>query len=65
MTKFKIFEIQKDSKEENDLASSMPEKTAEMKRILFDTWNDIEAEGPSEWWKSETNKPKKGATLNY
>ena len=65
MTKFKLFEIQKDWKEENDLASSMPEKTAEMKQILFDTWKDIETEGPSEWWKAETNKPKKGATLNY
>ena len=65
MTKFQLYEIQKDWKEENDLASQMPEKTEEMKQILFKVWKGIETEGPSEWWKGERNKPMKGATVNY
>ena len=34
----------------------MPEKTEEMKNILLKLWDDIEAEGPSEWWKNEPIK---------
>lgn len=65
MTKFQLYEIQKDWQEENDLATQMPEKTEEMKQILFKVWKGIEAEGPNEWWEGERNKPGKGATLNY
>ena len=65
MTEFKLFQVQKDWKEEDDLASKMPEKTDEMKQILMKTWKDIEAEGPKEWWLGEKNKPMKGATINY
>lgn len=65
MTQFQLFEIQTDWKEENDLAASRPEKTEEMKVALFKVWNEIVAEGPSEWWLEERNKPKKGAKLNY
>lgn len=65
MTQFQLYEIQKDWKEENDLSTQMPEKTEEMKQILFKVWKGIETEGPSEWWKGERNKPMKGATVNY
>ena len=65
LTKFQLFEIQKDWKEENDLAATMPEKTGEMKDILFQVWKQIEAEGPKEWWLGEKNPSMKGATLNY
>ncbi|MDF7823544.1 sulfatase-like hydrolase/transferase [Pontiellaceae bacterium B12227] len=65
MTKFQLFEIQKDWKEENDLSGQMPEKTEKMKQTLFKLWKDIETEGPNEWWEGERNKPGKGATLNY
>lgn len=65
MTKFQLFEIQKDWKEENDLAGKMPEKTEEMKKVLFKTWEDIKKEGPNEWWENERNKPMKGAKINY
>ena len=65
MTGFMLFDIQKDWKEENDLAAEMPEKTEEMKQALFKVWKEIEAEGPSEWWLNERQKPSKGATLNY
>ncbi|WP_442512197.1 sulfatase family protein [Novipirellula sp. SH528] len=65
LTKFQLYEIQKDWQEKNDLAAQMPEKTEEMKQILFKVWKDIETEGPNQWWESERNKPMKGATLNY
>lgn len=65
LEKFQLFEIAKDWKEENDLAAQLPEKTDEMKKILLKTWADIEADGPSEWWKSEKQRPKKGGQLSY
>ncbi len=40
----------------------MPEKTEEMKNILLELWADIKAEGPSEWWENETQKPKRGGS---
>ena len=65
MNKFMLFDIRKDWKEENDLATAMPEKTEEMKKELFKVWNQIRAEGPEEWWLSERQKPIRGAKLNY
>jgi arylsulfatase A-like enzyme len=65
LTQFQLFEIQKDRNEEKDLAAQMPEKTAEMKKILIKLWADIEAEGPRDWWESETQKPKSGGKLSY
>ena len=65
LTKFQLYEIQKDWKEENDLATSMPEKTEELKKQLFEVWKNIESEGPDEWWKSDKQKPKKGGKLSY
>ena len=65
LTKFQLFQIQKDWKEENDLAFKMPHKTNELKKILLKVWNQIEKEGPKKWWLTEKNKPTRGATLNY
>ena len=65
LTKFQLYDVQKDWKEENDLAAKMPEKTEEMKNILLKLWVDIKSEGPNEWWESETQKPKAGGTLSY
>ncbi|MGJ8694680.1 MAG: sulfatase family protein [Verrucomicrobiaceae bacterium] len=65
MDKFMLFNIQKDWKEENDLANSMPEKLEEMKKALYKVWQDIEAEGPKKWWLNERQKPSKGSKLNY
>ncbi|TWU50623.1 Choline-sulfatase [Rubripirellula tenax] len=65
LTKFQLYEIQKDWKEEHDLASAMPEKTAEMTKKLLEVWKSIETEGPNEWWESETQKPMKGGKLSY
>lgn len=65
LTKFQLYEIQKDFKEERDLAKTMPEKTEEMKNQLLKLWQEIESEGPDHWWKSDKQKPKKGGTLNY
>ena len=65
LTKFQLFEIQKDWKEENDLATKMPDKTEEMKQRLFEVWKAIEKEGPDQWWKAERNKPVRGGTLNF
>ena len=65
MTKFLLFNVEEDWQEKNNLAESMSEKTEEMKRILFQTWEDIVEEGPNEWWEGEKNQPMKGATLSY
>lgn len=65
LTKFQLYEIQKDWKETHDLAATMPQKTEEMKRRLFDVWNEIESEGPDHWWKSERQKPVRDGKLNY
>lgn len=65
LTKFQLYEVQKDWQEKDDLASKMPEKAEEMKQILLGLWKDIEAEGPSEWWKNERQKPSRGSKLNY
>lgn len=65
LTKFQLYKIEQDWKEENDLAASMPEKTAEMKQKLLEVWNQIESEGPDHWWKNEKQKPVRGGKLNY
>lgn len=58
LTKFQLYEIEKDWKEEHDLATKIPEKLAEMKERLLETWKGIEAEGPRDWWENEP-APKK------
>jgi arylsulfatase A-like enzyme len=65
LTKFQLYNIPKDGKEENDLADTMPEKTEEMKKVLLELWADIEAEGPREWWESDKQKSKFGGKLSY
>ncbi|WP_442506823.1 sulfatase [Novipirellula sp. SH528] len=59
LTKFQLYEIETDWKEEHDLASEMPEKLSEMKTKFLEVWNDVEEEGPSEWWENEAENPKK------
>ncbi|MDA7920646.1 sulfatase-like hydrolase/transferase [Verrucomicrobiales bacterium] len=65
MNQFMLFDIEKDWKEENDLATKMPEKTEEMRKALFKVWDGIVAEGPKDWWLGERNRPMKGAKLSY
>ena len=65
LTKFQLFEMQKDWKEEHDLAASLPEKTEAMKERLFAVWKQIESEGPDQWWKHERQKPVRGGKVNY
>ena len=65
LTKFQLYKIQDDWKEENDLASSLPEKTEEMKTQLLQLWQGIVDEGPNEWWEGDRQKPRKGGKLSY
>lgn len=65
LTKFQLYEIETDWKEEHDLAASMPEKTEAMKKELFEVWQAIEDEGPDEWWKGERQKPVRGGKVNF
>jgi len=65
LTKFQLFEIETDWKEETDLAADKPAKTAEMKQALLKVWQQIEQEGPKEWWLNERQKPSRGSKLNY
>lgn len=65
MEEFQLYEIAKDPREQNDLAGSMPEKLAKMKKTLFEVWNNIEAEGPKQWWHDGKEKPARGSTVAY
>lgn len=65
LTKFELYNVQKDWQEKNNMASEMPEKTEEMKALLMKTWEDIVEEGPNEWWEADKQKPMKGGKLNY
>ncbi|TWU32506.1 sulfatase-like hydrolase/transferase [Novipirellula artificiosorum] len=65
LTEFQLYEIQKDWKEEHDLAATMPEKAEEMRKQLIQVWEAIESEGPDEWWKSDRQKPSRGGKLSY
>ena len=60
--KFQLYEIQRDWREQNDLAAEKPAKLAEMKKVFFEVLDGIEKEGPSEWWKKEP--PRKRAPKN-
>jgi arylsulfatase A len=53
LSEFQLYEIEKDWREENDLADEMPDKLAEMKSKFMETWRGIEAEGPRAWWEDE------------
>ncbi len=65
LEKFQLYLIAKDIKEENDLASEMPDKLAEMKTKFMEVWKGVENEGPSEWWAGKTDggRRKKGPKL--
>lgn len=65
LDKFQLYDIQHDPKEETNLASENPEKLAEMKAKFLEVWNDVEKEGPSEWWANlpDGGKKKKGDKL--
>lgn len=68
LEKVQLYHIQKDWREEHDLAEKMPEKTAELKTLLLKTWDDIKKEGPHDWWEStpvQPNMKQKGSTLAY
>lgn len=65
LKKFQLYDIVKDWKEEKDLASSRPDKLAEMRSKFMEVWNGVEEEGPSEWWKNipDGGKKKRGGKL--
>ena len=56
---FQLYQIQKDWKEENDLAKKHPEKLAELKKKFLEVWKGVEKEGPSEWWKKQAAQGRK------
>ncbi len=62
---FELYEIQKDWKEEHNLAATQPEKTQEMKELLLKHWKEIEAEGPKEWWQGAEGAKKNANGINY
>ncbi|MHC2066089.1 sulfatase-like hydrolase/transferase [Bremerella sp. T1] len=65
MEEFQLFEIEKDPREENDLAEAMPDKLDEMKQTLFQVWADIEEEGPKQWWHDPKIRPRRGSKVGY
>jgi len=66
LTEFQLYQIEEDWKEENDLAASHPNKLASMKEKFLEVWNDVEAEGPSEWWENQPRggRKKRGGKLD-
>ncbi|MGJ8642430.1 MAG: sulfatase-like hydrolase/transferase [Luteolibacter sp.] len=65
MDVFQLFNVQEDPTESKNLEDKMPEKLDELKKVMFKTWEEIQAEGPSEWWLDSTAKPKGGGKLPY
>ena len=55
-TKFQLYQIETDWKEEHDLATKNPEKLEELKAKFFEVWKGIEAEGPRDWWENEPER---------
>ena len=53
LQQFQLYEIEKDWREEKDLAEEMPDKLASMKAALLKVHGEVEKEGPSEWWLNE------------
>ncbi len=66
MDQFQLFNIEQDPTEANNLAGTMPEKLDELKKTMFEVWEDVQSEGPSEWWLEVKRKPKgPNGTLPY
>jgi len=55
LTKFELYDIVRDPREQHDLAASEPAKLAELKAELVKLNTEIEAEGPT-WWKGYGKK---------
>ncbi|MGC6425712.1 MAG: sulfatase [Akkermansiaceae bacterium] len=56
LTEFQLYDIVADWKEEHNRATQEPEKLAAMKAKFLEVWQDIENEGPNEWWKNEAKE---------
>ncbi|MEL0098812.1 MAG: sulfatase-like hydrolase/transferase [Opitutae bacterium] len=59
LQQFQLYHIEKDWQEKNDLAQKNPEKLREMKDLLLAVHQQVEEEGPSEWWKGQPIGPRK------
>ncbi len=57
LTKFELYDLSTDQKEEKDLSTKEPAKFAEMQAALKKLNAEIEAEGPT-WWKTYQNEGK-------
>lgn len=55
LTKFELYDIVRDPREQHDLAASEPAKLAKLKAELVKLNTEIEAEGPT-WWKGYGKK---------
>jgi arylsulfatase A len=66
LDKFQLYQIAQDPQEENNLATAMPEKLAQMKTKFMEVWAGVEKEGPSEWWANQPTggRRKKGPKLS-
>ncbi len=51
LSRFELYNIARDPREQHELSANEPEKLAEMKRTLLKLNAEIEAEGP-DWWKN-------------
>jgi arylsulfatase A-like enzyme len=60
LTKFELYNVQRDPKETAELGTAQPAKFSEMKAALIKLNAEIEAEGPK-WWKTYNHGGKKKA----
>jgi arylsulfatase A-like enzyme len=58
LTKFELYNLQRDPHEKLELSAAQPAKFAEMKQALMKLNKEIEAEGPP-WWKEYNHGGKK------
>ncbi len=60
LTRFELYNVGRDTREETDLSTAEKAKFAELKSVLLKLNAEIEAEGPN-WWKNYDHRSKKKA----
>ena len=68
LDQFQLYEIEKDWQEKSEVSAEYPEIFERLKKKLIDVHQQVEEEGPSEWWENEPirkrGKPKKSGPLS-
>ena len=67
LTQFQLYEIEKDWQEKGEVSADHPAVFDRMKKKLIEVHQQVEEEGPNDWWEKEPvrkrGKPKKAGPL--